>query len=132
MKTNKQNIQASITQVQQWAGPLPSPDALVKYNEAVPGSAQKIIAMAEKEMEHRHQREDLLLKQENDRTLKVWRLALISTIFGFASVLILAFLIGFALYIGSDSIAVGTAIGAIAAVAGLFTFGQIMKSKGSK
>ena len=95
----------------------------------MPGSAQKIIAMAEKEMEHRHQREDLLLKQESDRTLKFWRLALISTIFGFASVLILAFLIGFALYIGSDSIAVGTAIGAIAAVAGLFTFGQIMKSK---
>ena len=47
------------------------------------------------------------------------------------SVLVLSALVGYALHIGADGIALGTAIGAIAAVAGLFTYSQITKNKKS-
>ena len=129
MGNNKQKIQTSITQVQQWTGPLPSPDALVRYNDAVPGAAERIISMAEKEMEHRHKREDAIIEQDKRAMDKEWALALISTILGFVCVLVLAALVGYALYIGTDNVALGAAIGAIAAVAGLFTVGQINKTR---
>ncbi len=37
----------------QYSGPLPHPDILIKYNEALPGAADRIIAMAEKQSDHR-------------------------------------------------------------------------------
>ena len=43
--------------------------------------------------------------------------------------LVLAALVGYALYIGTDNVALGAAIGAIAVVAGLFTVGQINKTR---
>ena len=52
MKPNKQEVKASITQVQQWSGPLPDPNSLARYNEVLPNAAERIMSMAEKEMEH--------------------------------------------------------------------------------
>ena len=36
-----------------FSGPLPPPEVLAKYNEAVPGGAERIIAMAEEQSRHR-------------------------------------------------------------------------------
>ncbi|MCH8169100.1 MAG: DUF2335 domain-containing protein [Proteobacteria bacterium] len=36
-----------------WSGALPRPEDLAKYNAIVPGAAERILAMAEKEQEHR-------------------------------------------------------------------------------
>ena len=38
---------------QQWSGPLPPPAALEKFNQIIPGGADRILAMAEKEQVHR-------------------------------------------------------------------------------
>lgn len=127
MKGNR--VQASVTQVQQWTGPLPAPDSLIRYNDAVPDAAERILAMAEKEMEHRHKKENAIVEQEGVMLKKMWRLSLISTILGFVSVIILSALVGYSLYTGADGIALGGAIGAIAAVAGLFTYSQIIKNR---
>jgi hypothetical protein len=35
-------------------GPIPAPSILRSYDEIVPGAAERIIAMAEREQEHRH------------------------------------------------------------------------------
>lgn len=43
-------LEASRTQ---FIGPLPPPDVLVRYNEAVPNAAERIIAMAESQLRHR-------------------------------------------------------------------------------
>lgn len=40
-------------------GPLPEPQELHAYNELVPGSAERIIAMAEREQAARHNLEDM-------------------------------------------------------------------------
>jgi uncharacterized membrane protein len=42
-------IQASAT----FSGPLPPPDALDRYNQILPGAAERIIAMAEDQHAHR-------------------------------------------------------------------------------
>lgn len=89
------------------------------------------MAMAENEMEHRHKKEDALLKQDEDYAVKRWRLSVISTVLGFLSVIILSMLVGYALHIGADNVALGTAIGAIAAVAGLFTYSKLKQGKDS-
>lgn len=34
------------------SGPLPSPDILIQYNQAVPGAAERILAMAENDSAH--------------------------------------------------------------------------------
>lgn len=132
MKQNKQEVKASITQVQQWSGPLPDPNSLARYNEVLPNAAERIMSMAEKEMEHRHQKEDSIIRQDEVALSKRWKLALLSTWLGFVCVIILSSVVGYALFTGADNIALGTAIGAIAAVAGLFTYSKIKQERQEK
>jgi uncharacterized membrane protein len=42
-----------IQTAMQYSGPLPPPDALERYNQIVPGAAERIIAMAESQHAHR-------------------------------------------------------------------------------
>jgi uncharacterized membrane protein len=43
-------IQASRTQ---FTGPIPPPEILLKYNDALPNAAERIVAMAESQLKHR-------------------------------------------------------------------------------
>ena len=56
-----QRQRALIAQMEQWSGPLPPPAVLEKFNQVVPGSAARILKMAEKEQQHRvnYEREGL-------------------------------------------------------------------------
>lgn len=57
--------QRVITTVQQqYSGPLPQPADLEKYDQIVPGAAERILIMAEKEQTNRHkenERQDALM-----------------------------------------------------------------------
>ncbi len=44
-----------------FSGPLPPPEILVKYNEVLPGAAERIVAMAEKQQSHRQDLERKLV-----------------------------------------------------------------------
>ena len=131
MSNKKNSLKATVAhrEVTQWQGPLPPPESLERYNDILPNAAERIMAMAEKEMEHRHKKEYIILEQDEAYTLKRWKLSIISTILGFLSVIILSFLVGYAIHIGADNVALGTAIGAIAAVAGLFTYSKLKQGK---
>lgn len=76
---NKRNVSAEITAQQYYSGPLPPPDALIRYNEAVPSAAERIIQMAEKEMEHRQEMERKMMKSRI-------RTAYISIVFAFVAI----------------------------------------------
>lgn len=104
-----------------FAGPLPPPESLAQYDKIVPGAAERIIAMAEKEMEHRH-------KNEDKTTKSIIVTTVISIVFAFISVLVLCAIVIYALYRGFGSVAGIIATGAIAAVAGVF-IGKSRKSK---
>ena len=45
-------------------GPLPPAEELAKYERVLPGSADRIVAMAEKEQRHRHERQDIQVRAE--------------------------------------------------------------------
>ncbi len=75
----------SIRTASSFRGPIPPPDILQGYNGAVEGGAERIIAMAEKQSNHRMQLENHAIKEE----LKQSRLG---QIFGF-----ILGLVGFAL-----------------------------------
>lgn len=118
--SNMQEIQ--ISEQTHYSGPLPLPEDLAKYDQVVPGAAERIIKMAENEMEHRH-------VQENRMSKSVIITTIISIIFAFLSVIILSGITFYALYKGYDTVAASIAVGAIAAVAGVFIF---FKSKQNK
>lgn len=46
-----------------FSGPLPAPDILRGYDEILPGAAERIIRMAEKEQEHAHEAGLLALRE---------------------------------------------------------------------
>lgn len=56
MGSNKQrhNNQVIVSQQTQFSGPIPHPDVLREYDKIIPGAAERIVAMAEREQEHRH------------------------------------------------------------------------------
>jgi uncharacterized membrane protein len=45
-------------------GPIPSPQELLEYNQLLPGAADRIIAMAEREQSHRLNLEDLATRAD--------------------------------------------------------------------
>lgn len=59
---NKQQllqIQASRTQ---FTGPIPPPEVLIKYNDALPSAAERIVAMAESQLKHRQELENRVIE----------------------------------------------------------------------
>ena len=44
-----------------FTGSLPAPEVLAEYNHLVAGAAERIVAIAEKEQEHRHRMQEKLL-----------------------------------------------------------------------
>ena len=61
--TQKHTTNVSMVS-QEFSGPLPPPTVLNEYNRVVPNAAERIIAMAEKEQEHRIKAEQTLIEGE--------------------------------------------------------------------
>lgn len=51
----RKEITSFISHTQIFSGPLPNPEAFAKYNEILPNAADRIVRMAEKEQEIRHE-----------------------------------------------------------------------------
>lgn len=104
-------IVAESKSVTAYSGPIPPPESLEKYEQVVPGSAERILAMAEKEQEHRHKTED---KQTSDYK----SLIILSTIF--TSFVALAFVgaIIYAIYKKVDGYAIALMIASVGCVVG--------------
>jgi uncharacterized membrane protein len=101
----------------QWVGPLPPPSILVKYNEAVPNAAERILKMAERQAAHRIDSERFVIRTN------VWR-SWGGLIAGF--VISLVILTCGSLLIAHDHDWGGTTIitGIIVALATVFVYGQ--------
>ena len=84
---------AQIAQVveSQFSGPIPPPDIIKGYEEVLPGAAERILSMAEKQSAHRQDMERIMVKSES-------RDSLLGVIF--------AFLLGFGCIIAAVIIAI--------------------------
>ena len=47
-------VSEHVSITQSFRGPLPPPGLLAKYNDAFPGCAERIVAMTEQQLTHRH------------------------------------------------------------------------------
>ena len=47
----------TLIEASAWSGPLPEPDILRKYDEVLPGSAERILKMAEDQQKHHNDQE---------------------------------------------------------------------------
>lgn len=78
------------------AGPLPTPDMLSEYERVLPGLAERIVQLTEKEAAHRHQVEDRQLDIVEADSRRAARLSATSL---WISAVIMAMIIGAALAI---------------------------------
>jgi uncharacterized membrane protein len=62
---NDQQVQVSAAASVMYSGPLPPSTEFAGYDKALPGAAERILTLAEKEVEHRHKKEDNLIKISN-------------------------------------------------------------------
>lgn len=66
---SSKSIKLTSTEVTStWSGPIPPPGALQRFNEIVPGAAERILNMAEKQLDHRMQMEETVVKGDSRRS----------------------------------------------------------------
>jgi uncharacterized membrane protein len=55
----KAELTAKLTAQIRYSGPLPAPELFRQYDEVLPGAAERILKMAEREAAHRHEMEQM-------------------------------------------------------------------------
>jgi uncharacterized membrane protein len=68
---------------EEFSGPLPPPEQLAKYNHVLPGAADRIIAMAERQSAHRMELEKKVVSQQlNESQAGQMRAFILAIVFG--------------------------------------------------
>lgn len=113
----KQDVQGQlqVKQTRIYQAPIPPPEAMAKYEELQPGFADRILAMAEKEGDHRREAESKIIR------LSYWN-DFIGKAFAFASVLSICGLCLYAYSIGyaTQATTLGTTV--MIGLAGVFIY----------
>jgi len=120
-KTQKNRTQI-VQATKQWSAPLPPPEVLAEFNNAVPGAADRILQMAESQSSHRQ-------KQEN-------RVILSNVIQSYLG-MIFAFILGtgaicggiFLIYNNKDSSGLALIIADLVALVSAFIWGRKQQRK---
>ena len=102
----KRSVSIIVRQASTFQGPIPRPEHFARYDEVLPGAAERILVMAEKEQAHRHMHDDT---SDRLQVLGLW--------LGTGLVILLVLLAAFALYRGSS----GPAIAIVVAMSTLAT-----------
>jgi uncharacterized membrane protein len=118
---NPQTFQVTATGVH-FSGPLPPPDVLIKYNDAHPGAADRILKMAETQVEHRQGLERSVV-EANCRVQKS------GPIYGF--VICMTAILGgvYLIRVGDNAYGLAAIISALASLAFVFVFGKRKQAK---
>ena len=116
----RQIVRHEISMSSTFSGPLPPPDILARYNEAIPGGAERIIVLAERQAEHRLALETRVVDADIKRAN--WGL-------GAGFVVALAFLLASYLLIDRGNAAAGVILGTVDLVGlvGAFIYGTVSR-----
>jgi uncharacterized membrane protein len=79
--------EARLVASQQWQGPVPPPAALEHFERIVPGSAARLIEMAEAEQKHRHSIEAGTMFTQQESVRLTARDNLVGMVLGFVALL---------------------------------------------
>lgn len=104
-----------------FSGPLPSPEVLKKFDEVVPGAAERIIKMAEEQSSHRRGLEKGVI--ESDIIRSKW-----GQILGFI-IAIVGLVVSALISVYGNAIAGGIiGVGTLASLVGVFMYGSKTRS----
>ena len=118
MADNKSPIVAHHAAMQLYSGPIPPANELKKYEEILPGAADRILTMAEEQSAHRRKMENKML-EANIKAEKIGQSL------GFA-IFLIALIAGIILIIlNKDAIGLITSLGSLTAIVGLFVYNRI-------
>src|SRR3990167_2352961 len=123
-QNNSKNMR--VTEVSQsFSGPLPPPEILRKFDEVVPGAAERIIKMAEDQSIHRKELEKKVIDSDIARSKWGQILGFVIAITGLA---VSAIIVVYGNAIAGGIIGVGT----LASLVGVFMYGSKTRSEERK
>ncbi|MEK7728137.1 MAG: DUF2335 domain-containing protein [candidate division KSB1 bacterium] len=111
-----------VTHSQIHVGPLPPPEQLAKYNDAVPNGAERIFAMVEKQITHRQGLETAAVEAEIKRSFR-------GLAVGFATTTLALFVSAVLIYNGHDFAGASLFGVSLVAVVVAFVSGSAMQKK---
>lgn len=111
-----------LHQSQSFSGPLPPPEILRRFDEVVPGAAERIIKMAEEQSTHRKDLERKVI--DSDIARSKW-----GQILGFC-IAVVGLAVAALIAIFGNAIAGGViGVGTLASLVGVFMYGSSTRSK---
>lgn len=69
-KMGAQSVTVARAEMQMHSGPLPSASELARYNDLIPNGAERIMVMAEKQLDHRVQIETTVINSEQKQATR--------------------------------------------------------------
>jgi len=111
----REEIISRIVLQEQYSGPLAHPRIVAGYERHLPGSTDRILAMAEEQQRHRVEMEDRGQQAAIERDKRAMNR-------GFVLALVLMLLSAFALYLGSDLVGFGFVATSVVSLAGVFLY----------
>ena len=120
-KPSETTAQFAIT-AQHFSGPLPPPEMLRKYEDLMPGSAERLVSMAERQSQHRQAIELKVIQSSctNER---------LGTIFGFIICLIALGAGMYAATKGKDAFGIAAVVGSLGGLVAVFVYGKSQQRK---
>jgi len=114
--------QVIARRVQYFEGPLPAPEILVKYNDAVPNGAERLLTMAEGQATHRQSLEDALVQGNIKAQARAQR-------YGLIIILVIVGIGAWLLHEGKDLYGFGAILASLASLVGVFMWGRYRQEK---
>lgn len=114
----RREANSAVASAEFFAGPLPSPDILARYEQVIPGAAERILAIAEADAKHQREIELAALRAEEASVRRGQWL-------GFAIALFALTISVVALYLGSPWVAGIIGGTAVVGLVSAFVLGRI-------
>jgi uncharacterized membrane protein len=119
---------------EQYSGPLPKPSDLERYESIFPGLAERIVIMAEKEAETRHQtnkiqleHEKILIDMEKANSESIANISRTGTKLSFAVAIVFCILLFYSLYIGNNTAIISLSGIMVAVILAFFNYDRFVK-----
>lgn len=116
-------------------GPLPPAKTLAGYEKVLPGAAERVMRMAEKEQEHRHEmqkdRQQKNLELQNKAVTEQLQINKIGQKYGFVIALIVLILAGVMAIMGHEAVALALVGIDVVSLAAIFVVGRLVTKSDS-
>lgn len=118
---DKEMVTSKIV-AEMYSGPIPHPDLFAKYEETLPGSADRILGMAEKQAKHRQELEKAVVFSGVRDSRRGQYFAFIIGVIGIVGGFIL-------ILFNKNAFGIATIITSLTALTGVFVYGRISEKK---